>query len=115
MGSSGEVFFIDWANHRIRKIGTDGVITTVVGTGVAGYSGDQGPGTAAAIDFATGLALDSSGNLFIADYGNNRVRKLAANGIITTVAGNGNSGSTGDGTLATNAAVGVSLGSGHRR
>ena len=83
-----------------------GLITTVAGTGVSGYGGDGGPATAAALSSPCGVAADAAGNLFIADYGNNRVRRVdAATGVITTVAGTGVSGYGGDGGPATSAAL----------
>jgi hypothetical protein len=87
--SHGNVFVADTGNQRIRKIGPDGIITTVAGTGFAGYGGDGGPATAAYLDRPTALAIDRFDNLYIADAGNNRVRKIDAGGTITTFAGNG--------------------------
>jgi uncharacterized protein (TIGR03437 family) len=96
------LYFTDW-NSRIRKITPDGMITTVAGTGVIGYSGDGGPATKAQFNFPIGLKFDAAGNLYIADYGNDRIRKLTPNGIVTTVAGNGTYGHAGDGGPATSA------------
>ena len=90
-------------NNRIRKVGTNGIITTVAGNGTHGYSGDGGAATNAELYDPSGVAVDATGNLFIADYGNNRIRKVGTNGIITTVAGNGTDGYSGDGGAATNA------------
>jgi hypothetical protein len=101
--ASGNLFIVDTANQRIRKVGTNGIITTVAGNGTPGYSGDGGPATSAELNYPHGVAVDASGNLFIADYDNNVIRKVGANGIITTVAGNGTSGYSGDGGLATQA------------
>ena len=76
----------------IREVkASTGVITTVVGNGTAGYSGDRGPATAAELNFPTSVALDSSGDLYIDDSGNNVVREVTA-GVINTVAGNGSPG-----------------------
>jgi uncharacterized protein (TIGR03437 family) len=86
---SGNVYFADAADNRVRKIGTDGSIQTVVGTGVAGFAGDGGPASAALLNQPYGLALDKAGDLYIADLGNGRVRKVAADGTIQTVAGGG--------------------------
>ena len=86
---SGNVYIADSENNRIRKVDTKGTITTVAGTGSRGFSGDGGPATNAQIYAPWGLAVDNSGNLFIADYQNGRVRKVDTNGIIATVAGNG--------------------------
>src|SRR5581483_11036159 len=90
-------------NHRVRMVGTNGIINTLVGTGASGYSGDGGPATNAQLNHPQGLMLDAAGNLFIADDWNNCVRKMAANGIITTVVGDGIQGYSGDRGPATNA------------
>ena len=76
-------------NNRVRKIDPEGIITTVAGTGARGFGGDGGPATAAKLDSPVGLAIDSANNLYIADQGNNRVRRVDADGVITTVAGGG--------------------------
>ena len=102
---AGNVYFCDFTNNRVRKISTTGTITTVAGTGVAGYNGDNIQGTSARLSSPYRVAMDPAGNLYIADPGNNRIRKLAPNGIITTVAGNGNSNFNGDGGPATNASL----------
>src|SRR5206468_1176387 len=81
----------------------DGTITTVAGTGDYGFSGDGGPATSAELTSVTGLALDGHGTLFLADTYNSRVRKVAADGTITTVAGTGEYGFSGDGGPATSA------------
>jgi hypothetical protein len=82
-----------------------GIISTVAGNGTSGYSGDGGQATSAALYFPAGVAVDSAGNLFIADYGNNRIRKVTSAGIISTVAGNGTKSYSGDGGQATSAAL----------
>ncbi len=107
--SRGSVYIAEPRNNRIRKVdASTGIITTVAGNGTAGFSGDNGPGPAAQFNYPMGLALDAGGNLYIADMENYRVRRLdAATGTITTVAGNGTNGQTGDGGLATNAQLGV--------
>lgn len=97
----GNVYISDTNNHRVRKLATDGTISTVAGNGSDGYGGDAGPATAAQLSSPNGIALDGSNNLYIADTNNHRVRKVAANGSISTVAGNGNAGSAGDGGQAT--------------
>jgi sugar lactone lactonase YvrE len=93
--SAGNVYIADRDNNRIRKVTPGGTITTFAGTGVAGYSGDGLAASAAMINSPRSLALDGTGNLFIADRSNNRIRKVSA-GIITTVAGNGQFGLAGD-------------------
>ncbi|HUY91114.1 MAG TPA: DUF4214 domain-containing protein [Pirellulales bacterium] len=97
--SSGHLFIAGGAEERIREVNlATGVITTVAGNGVQGSSGDGGPATAASLLSPSGVAVDSSGNLFIADWGNNRIREVnLATGIITTAAGNGTQGFSGDG------------------
>jgi trimeric autotransporter adhesin len=102
---SGNLFISDNINRRVRKVSTSGIITTVAGNGTSGFSGDGGQATNAALWNPYGVAVDSSGNLFIADPYNSRVRKVSANGIITTVAGGGNSPCC-DGSLATSVAFG---------
>jgi trimeric autotransporter adhesin len=90
--------------NRVRKV-TNGVITTVAGNGIAGFGGDSLPATSASLNGVTGLALDSSGNLYIADSNNFRVRKVTSGGVITTVAGNGTAAASADGTTATLASL----------
>jgi DNA-binding CsgD family transcriptional regulator len=92
----GTIYISDTGNQRIRRV-KDGVITTVAGNGLEGYGGDNGVGTAAELDVPLGLAVDSRDNLYIADSGNERIRKLDFAGDITTVAGDGARGYTGDG------------------
>ncbi len=101
--SSGNLYIADRGNNRVRKVTAFGVISTVAGNGTAGYSGDGGKATAAQLNGPTGLAVDSAGNLYIADYTNNRIRQVTAAGIITTVAGNGTTGQCGDGAQAAGA------------
>ncbi|MBL0156357.1 MAG: hypothetical protein IPP47_04560 [Bryobacterales bacterium] len=101
--AAGVVYFSDTNNHCIRKIATDGYITTIAGTGVAGVLGDGGLATAAKLNHPIGLALDSAGSLYIADQMNNRIRKINSAGIITTVAGAGLPGYSGTGGPATSA------------
>ncbi len=95
---SGNIYIADYVNHRIRKIDLNGIITTIAGTGVEGYSGDGGPATAAGM-YPSGLAVDLNGNVYITD--NQRIRKIDTNGIITTIAGTGVYGFSGDGGPAT--------------
>jgi sugar lactone lactonase YvrE len=101
--SAGNLYIADSINHRVRKVVPGGTISTVAGNGGAGYSGDGGPATSAQLAQPAGVAVDSSGNLYIADYGNSRIRKVARDGAISTVAGNGTLGYSGDGGPATSA------------
>ena len=98
---AGNLFISDASNHRIRKVSPDGNISTVAGSDKTGYDGDGGPATAALLAYPEGVAVDSAGNLFIADAGNHRIRKVSSNGNISTVAGAGKPGSGGDGGPAT--------------
>jgi uncharacterized protein (TIGR03437 family) len=102
---AGNVYFCDRGNNAVRKIDLSGIITTVAGTGAAGYNGDNIQGTQARLNSPWRVTIDPAGNLYIADSGNNRIRKLAPNGIITTVAGTGKTGYTGDGGAATSATM----------
>ena len=103
--ASGDLFIADSDNYRIRKVGTNGIMSTVAGDGENGYSGDGGPATGASMTQPSGVAVDAFGNLFIADTYNLRIRKVSTNGIITTVAGDGDYGYSGDGVQATNASL----------
>ena len=105
--SAGNLYIADWQNNRVRKVdAATGVITTIAGTGTAGYSGDGAAATGAMLKGPTGVLVDTAGNVYIADQANNRVRKVdAGTGVITTIAGNGTTGFSGDGGLATNAAM----------
>lgn len=102
LDSAGDVLVVDQLNNRIRMIAPNGTITTVVGTGLAGYAGDGGAATEARLNLPSGIALDSSGNMYIADQGNKVVRRVTSGGLITTIAGNGTfTPSAGDGGPAT--------------
>lgn len=105
--SAGVVYVADSFNHCVRRIGADGGITTVAGTGVAGYSGDGGPAAQAQLDWPQSVAVDPAGRwLFIADTSNHRVRLVdLASGLISTVAGTGTGGFSGDGGPATQATL----------
>ena len=92
--SAGDLYIADNVNNRIRKV-SNGVISTVAGTGTEGFSGDNGPATSAQLSNPVGVAIDSAGNLYLADTSNARVRKVSG-GVITTVAGNGGTGFSGD-------------------
>ncbi len=102
---AGNLYIADQFNHRIRKIAPNGTITTVAGTGVPGYSGDGGAAVSAQINTPTGVSADSAGNIYIAEPGNQRIRKVDPTGIITTVAGNGSKGYGGDNGPATSASL----------
>lgn len=99
--SDGGYYIADFSNHRIRLVDSTGNITTAAGNGVVGYSGDGGPAAQASLHDPTGVAVDSKGNVYIADAANDRVRKIDLNGTITTFAGNGTGGFGGDGAQAT--------------
>src|SRR5262245_45395218 len=88
--NAGNIFIADQINHRVYKVNNvTGLITTVAGTGFCGFFGNGGPATSAKLCNPTGVALDGAGNLFIADQGNRRIRKVDGGGTITTVAGSG--------------------------
>ncbi|MCY3604482.1 MAG: leucine-rich repeat domain-containing protein [Gammaproteobacteria bacterium] len=101
--TNGAVYIADVLNRRIRRIATDGTIETFAGTGTAGYSGDGGAATEAQIDQPAGLAVSAAGYVFIADWGDHRIRRVAPSGIIETFAGTGVGGTGGDGGLAVEA------------
>jgi uncharacterized protein (TIGR03437 family) len=103
--SAGNVFVADTQNHRIRKISTDGKIATVLGTGQPNYTGDGGPGDQAAVFYPESVALDSAGNLYVADTFNHVIRKLSTLGIASTFAGNGVAAFRGDGGKAVSASL----------
>ncbi len=90
--SAGNIYISDSNIHRVRKVDTGGIITTIAGNGLAGYTGDGVAATSTRLNSPRDLALDSSGNLYIADLSNNRIRKVDTSGIITTVAGYGRGG-----------------------
>jgi uncharacterized protein (TIGR03437 family) len=93
----GNIYIADRANHRIRRIAPDGIITTFAGTGANGFDGDSSLAIGARLSFPEGVATDQIGNVYIADTGNNRIRKISPAGVITTIAGNGRGGFGGDG------------------
>jgi len=103
MDSGGNLYFADGNNNRVRRISPAGVITTVAGDGVGHFAGDQGPASSASLDVPEDVAFDGAGNLYIADAGNNRVRKVDSSGLISTLAGMGDNGFSGDGGPATEA------------
>jgi hypothetical protein len=98
VGADGSLYIADLANNRIRKVSTGGTMTTAVGSGTAGFAGDGSSGQSAQLDNPAGVVLDPGGNIYIADSGNNRVRKVSGTtGIITTIAGNADESFGGDG------------------
>jgi trimeric autotransporter adhesin len=103
--SSGNIYIADTGNNRVRMVNATGIITTIVGNGTAGYSGDSGPATSATLNKPSALAEGSGGNLYVADTGNNVIREVNATGTITTVAGNGTAGYSGDGGPAVSATL----------
>ncbi len=105
--SAGNIYFSDQYNNCVRKISTAGIITTIAGTSTAGFSGDGGPATAAMLQRPSGIAMDCLGNFYIADQYNARIRKIDPSGIISTIAGTGTNGFSGDGGPATNAKVNI--------
>ncbi len=90
--ASGNIYVADDGNHLIREISPAGAVTTLAGSGVQGAA--NGTGTAASFSYPQGVAVDASGNVYVADYGNNMVREITAAGIVTTLAGSGTPGST---------------------
>lgn len=107
---SGNVYVADYLNNRIRIISTTGIIITFAGNGIASYSGDGGPATAAELNNPYGIATDTSRNIYIADFNNNRIRLVNTSGIINTFAGNGIGGFSGDGGQATAAELSSPMG-----
>ncbi len=105
VNAQGDLLVADYGSSCIRKVNSSGIISTIVGTGIAGYGGDNSSAINAQIASPCGLGIDGGGNLYISDYGNNRIRKVNTSGIITTIAGNGTAGILGDGGLATSASL----------
>ena len=103
--AAGNLYIADRFNQRIRKVDVSGVISTVAGNGSAGFSGDGGAATSASLSSPHGVAVDAGGNLYIADFSNNRIRKVDLSGVISTVAGNGSPVFSGDGGAATSAGL----------
>ncbi len=111
LDAAGNLYIAEYGHQRVRKVDTGGIITTVAGTGHGDFSGDTGPASKAALHNPTGVAVDRAGNIYIADSLNFRIRKVDKNGIITTVAGNGNFAlESGDGGPATDAAINAPVG-----
>ena len=97
---SGNLYIADSGNQRVRKVATDGTITTIAGTGTAGFTGDNGPAVNARFNNPSGVVVDSSGNVYVADAANYRIRQIGTNGLVATVAGNGKPGYAGEGVAA---------------
>jgi sugar lactone lactonase YvrE len=93
----GTTYIADTRNYRIRKVTPSGTISTFAGTGIAGFSGDGGLARNAMLNLPTGLLFDALGEMIVADRGNNRIRKVDRSGVITTIAGTGEAGNSGDG------------------
>ncbi len=107
---AGNVYIADMANQKVRKINTSGIISTIAGTTTGGYSGDGGQATIAQLTSPHGVAIDKAGNVYIADAGNHRIRKVNTSGVISTYAGTGTSGYSGDGGAATSAQLNIPAG-----
>jgi hypothetical protein len=105
LDTAGNLYITDRGNSRIRKVDTNGIITTVAGGSIESNLGDGGQAILARINNPSGVAVDASGNIFISDTLNNRIRKVDTRGVITTIVGTGFSGSSGDGGLAVNATL----------
>ncbi|MFG2287414.1 RICIN domain-containing protein [Streptomyces sp. NPDC048595] len=110
VGRAGELYIADEGNHQVRRITADGKISTIAGTGTKGFSGDGGPATAAQLDGPFEVAVDSIGTLYIGEFGNHRVRKITADGKISTIAGTGTAGFDGDGGPAASAQLSKPIG-----
>lgn len=100
---AGNIYIADGNNNRIRMVNTSGIISTFAGSGTPGYNGDGGPATAYELNYPVSVSADAAGNVYIGDYFNNRVRKVNTSGVISTFAGNGTAGFSGDGGTATSA------------
>ena len=105
--NSGNLYIADNGNGSIRMVNSSGIISTIIGNGTQGYSGDGGQATAAQLNSPGGMSIDGSGNIFVADESNNRIRMVNSSGIINTVAGIGTFGYSGDGGQATAAELNV--------
>lgn len=103
--ASGNIYFSDFFNHRIRKITPSGIISTIAGNGTIGSSGDGGPATDASLSYPIGVGIDPAGNVVFSDANNSRIRKISSSGVISTIAGNGTFGFSGDGGQATSASL----------
>ena len=105
LSPNNTLYIADQTNHRIRQVTPDGIIRTIAGTGTAGFSGDGGPAATAQLNLPSDVKVDASGNIYIADMMNHRVRRIDTSGIITTVAGDGNQGRGPDSVSATSSSL----------
>jgi hypothetical protein len=105
LDAAGNLYISDGVNNRIRKVDASGIITTVAGTGTPGFTGNGGAATSAQLDYPFGITVTGAGEIYFADLGNSRVRKIDVNGIITHIGGNGNSSYSGDNGAATSAGM----------
>jgi uncharacterized protein (TIGR03437 family) len=110
LDSFGNLYIADTLNHRIRKVTPAGVISTLAGTGVESFAGDEAAATLATLDTPRGIAVDDNGDVYIADTGNNRIRLVSPDGVIHTIAGNGLAGFSGDGDAALQAQLNAPAG-----
>ena len=108
--AQGDLYVSEWGNHRVRKMDTSGIITTIAGTGISGYTGDGGPAANAMVNSPYGIAIDDTGNIYFADYLENVVRKIDPSGMITTFAGNSTVFTLGDNGPATSAGMNHPIG-----
>src|SRR5439155_11369639 len=105
LDASGNLYIADFVNNRVRRVDGAGIITTFAGNGQAGSSGDGGPAVNSSLNAPVGVAVDAQGNVYIAERYGNRVRRVSANGTITTFAGDGQAASSGDGGQALSASL----------
>lgn len=105
VSADGSLYIADAEFHRIRRVAPNGIISTIAGTGIAGFSGDGGQARLAQVNFPMGVAVTLDGTIYISDFRNQRVRKISPAGIISTIAGTGTTGFSGDGGAAINAEV----------
>ncbi|MEV7139608.1 RICIN domain-containing protein [Streptomyces tauricus] len=110
LDGAGDLCITDAENHRVRRVAGDGTISTVAGTGTDGFSGDGGPAASAQLDFPLGVVADATGTLYVSDHNNHRVRRVAGDGTISTVAGTGTDGFSGDGGPAASARLNYPFG-----
>lgn len=110
VAGDGTIYIADTGNNRIRRVGTNGIISTVAGGTTAGFSGDGGQARLAGLNGPQGVGVATDGTVFVADTGNHRIRRIGTDGVITTVAGGGSAGFSGDGDLAASAALNAPTG-----